>query len=235
MQFSFEPIGHIRSCFKEKFGIPRQPGLARDAVAKLEILPPYNREEAFRGLEVFSHLWIVFVFHQNHAEGWRATVRPPRLGGNRRIGVFASRSGFRPNPVGISAVAFEGIEMDKGRISLLLKGIDLLDGTPVLDVKPYIPYADSFPEAGGGYASDPPSADMQVLFDDQASEACVRREKTSLPGLRRLIVQLLEQDPRPAYRSGNSDTRKFGIRLFDLDVRWEVEGNTIRVTAIVEV
>ena len=151
MRYSFDPIGIVHSPFKEKFGIPRQPGLVPEAKARLEVLPPYDRSEAFCGLEDFSHIWVTFVFHEAICTRWQPTVRPPRLGGNRRIGVFSSRSPFRPNPIGMSVVALEGISNIEGKIELQLAGVDLLDGTPVLDIKPYIPYADSLPDARSGF------------------------------------------------------------------------------------
>lgn len=156
--FQFAPIGVIRSCFRQKFGIPRQPRLVPAARATLELLPSYAQPEAVRGLEGFSHLWLLFVFHGIPAGHWQPTVRPPRLGGNQRMGVFATRSSFRPNPIGLSAVALERIEISAGRVVLHLAGVDVLDGTPVLDIKPYVPYADSIPEAVGGFANEAPGA-----------------------------------------------------------------------------
>ncbi len=144
--FRFAPIGIVRSCFREKFGIPRQPGLAPAARATLELLPPHNQPAAVRGLEDFSHVWLVFVFHGVPASRWQPTVRPPRLGGNRRLGVFATRSPFRPNPIGLSVVALDRIVTGQGRVALHLSGVDVLDGTPVLDIKPYLPYADRVPD-----------------------------------------------------------------------------------------
>jgi tRNA (adenine37-N6)-methyltransferase len=136
---AFTPIGIVHSPFKEKFGVPRQPGIATAARATLELLPPYDREEALEGLSGFSHVWLVFVFHATAAQGWQPSVRPPRLGGNVRVGVFASRSMFRPNPIGLSVVELEGYGREDGRLVLHVKGADLIDGTPVLDIKPYIP------------------------------------------------------------------------------------------------
>jgi tRNA-Thr(GGU) m(6)t(6)A37 methyltransferase TsaA len=160
--FVFNPIGIVRSCFTEKFGIPRQPRLATAARATMEILSPYDQDEAFSGLDAFSHLWLVFVFHGIPKGKWRPTVRPPRLGGNRRTGVFATRSGFRPNAIGISAVVLEGIRRHKGKLMVELSGIDLMDRTPVLDIKPYLPYADIIPEAVGGFAADPPRSSLSL-------------------------------------------------------------------------
>lgn len=167
MSVTFEPIGVIRSCFREKFGIPRQAGLVAEAPATLEIMAPYNRAEAFRGLAEFSHVWIVFLFHDINRDGWRPTVRPPRLGGNKRVGVFATRSGYRPNPIGLSAVALEKITQESGKLRLHLTGGDFLDGTPVLDVKPYVPYADRLPAATGGFAAAPPQRAWMWFFPNR--------------------------------------------------------------------
>lgn len=229
--FTFKPIGTIHSCFPEKFGIPRQPGLVPDATAVLEIHRPYQNHEAFRNLELFSHIWILFVFHRCLRTEWKATVRPPRLGGNRRVGVFASRSGFRPNPIGQSAVELVSIEKSPGRISLRLKAVDLLDGTPVLDVKPYLPYADSLPQARNGFAPGPPPKIMAVRFSDEAAQTCRLLEAQSYPRLERLIADLLALDPRPGYAPG-SGKRSFGMRLWDLNIRFEIHDNHIEVTSI---
>lgn len=229
MPYRFEPIGIIHSCFKEKFGIPRQPGLAPAARATLELLPPCDREEALRGLEGFSHLWLIFVFHATAGQGWSPTVRPPRLGGNERVGVFATRSTFRPNPIGLSVVQLERIEREQGKLLLHLRGADLLDGTPVLDIKPYIPYADAIPTAAAERFAHSPNP-MQVHFSPEADAVC-RREEQRLPGLRALIEQVVAQDPRPAYQ--DRPERLYGMRLYDLDVRWQVQaGQGGLVTAI---
>ena len=264
MNFTFNQIGVIHSCFKEKFGIPRQPGLVPEARAVLELLPPYNRAEAVRGLEDFSHLWVMFVFHADLSEAydsarasarsgsespcgaydsagasarsgsgspcgaWKPTVRPPRLGGNRRLGVFATRSPNRPNPVGLSVVALEKIVCEAGRVELHLQGIDLLDGTPVIDIKPYLPYVDSVPQATGGFAQEAPAAPFEVVFAPQALEAC-----RAVPGLEALVRQLLGRDPRPAYYGKGGGRQSFGMRLLDYDVKWQVEGEDVVVTEIV--
>lgn len=229
MHFAFEPIGIIHSCFKEKFGIPRQPGLVTEARATLELLPPYNREEAVRGLEGFSHLWVVFVFHASMQEKWKPTVRPPRLGGNRRLGVFATRSPVRPNPIGLSVVTLEKIVCEAGRVELRLKGIDLLDGTPVLDIKPYVPYVDSIPDASGGFADEAPAAAFEIGFSPEALHACQAH-----PGLETLIRQVLAQDPRPAYYGKGGGRQSFGMKLADCDVKWEIVDGAVRVTGIVK-
>ncbi len=198
MDYPFQTIGIIRSCFKEKFGTPRQPGLATEARATLELRPPYDRPESLTGLEGFSHLWVVFVFHQALRDGWRPTVRPPRLGGNQRVGVFSSRSPFRPNPIGLSVVALEKVDVDAGVCHLHLRGADLLDGTPVLDIKPYVPYCDALPDATAGFAPAPPVVASAVVFSEVAAAQCATREAAGNPSLRKLIEQLLRLNPRPA-------------------------------------
>ena len=229
--FVFHPIGIVHSCFTEKFGIPRQPRLVPAARATIEILPPYDRDEAFRGLVDFSHVWIVFVFHGIGAKKWQPTVRPPRLGGNTRIGVFASRSGFRPNPIGMSSLTLEGARREHGKLLLDVAGIDMLDQTPVLDIKPYLPYADSIPDANGGYASDPPGPLISIEFSNQGRCASAEAEKT-YPGFTELVVQVLRADPRPAYMENRSDKTEFGLRLYDHNIRWSVRPGTIVVDSI---
>jgi tRNA (adenine37-N6)-methyltransferase len=230
-EFALRPIGFIRSCFTDKFGIPRQPGLVDEAAARLEILPPFLSREAFRGLETFSHVWILFVFHHCLAGGWKPTVRPPRLGGNRRVGVFASRSGFRPNHIGQSAVELISIEKSAGKIALHLRGVDVADGTPVLDIKPYLPYCDSLPHAQSGYAPDPPAVSMTVTFTREAARACRLLESRSYPRLQRLITDLLALDPRPAY-APRVAKQAFGMRLWDLEIKFKTVDDHIIVQSI---
>jgi tRNA-Thr(GGU) m(6)t(6)A37 methyltransferase TsaA len=234
MTYTFEPIAHIRSCFKEKFGIPRQPGLVPEARAFVAIEPAFQRIEAFQALDGFSHIWIVFVFHQCRARSWSPTVRPPRLGGNRKVGVFASRSGFRPNPIGQSVVNLVSFEAARDAFGLHVSGIDLLDGTPVLDIKPYLPYADSIRHARAGYADPLPKATCEVAFSPAATEALVQFENAMRPDLKRLIVRLLAFDPRPAY-IGTNQRRTHGMRLWDLNVKFDVRDNQIIVTKIHQV
>ena len=231
MNFTFEPIGYIRSCFKEKFGVPRQPGLIPYIEARVEVTPAYQRWEAFQELEYFSHIWVLFVFHQCLRSDWKATVRPPRLGGNRRVGVFASRSGFRPNPIGQSVVELISIETQKGSLNLQIKGIDLLDGTPVLDIKPYLPYADSHPQASSGYTKCLPQINKEVQFSPDAAKTCSQLEQGSHPNLRRMITDLLVLDPRPGYAK-NADNRTYGMRLWDLNVKFRLIGNAFLVENI---
>jgi len=221
--YRFEPIGIVRSCFTGTFGIPRQPGLAPAARARLELFAPYARDEAFAGLEGFSHLWLIFVFHACLGAGFKAKVRPPRLGGRRKVGVFASRSPYRPNPIGISAVRNLGTERTGGRLFLLLGGVDLLDETPVLDVKPYVPYADAIGDAGCGFAAAPPGRDWQVRFGERALAQVRAADPDGSRQLASLIAQVLEQDPRPGYMDRYPERTDFGMRLYELEIRWTIE------------
>lgn len=225
--FTFNPVGTIHSCYGEKFGIPRQPGLVKSATATLELLPPCNAPDAVRGLEDFSHLWIVFVFHQSARDAWKATVRPPRLGGNRRVGVFASRSNFRPNLIGLSVVELLGVA---GTV-LKLGGGDFLDGTPVLDIKPYIPYADRIPGATGAFADTAPEPVNRVEFSPEAERAVQALETPERPELRQLVCDMLAFNPRPAYQADDPD-RVFGTRLFDLEVRWRQVDSKVAVLSV---
>jgi tRNA-Thr(GGU) m(6)t(6)A37 methyltransferase TsaA len=230
---SFEPIGVIHSCFKEKFGIPRQAGLVPDASATIVVFPPFNREEAFKELAAFSHIWVVFLFHRNTGDGWSPTVRPPRLGGNKRVGVFASRSPFRPNPIGLSAVKLEEISYKGGELLLHLSGGDFLDGTPVIDIKPYLPYADSLPKAVGGFAGSAPEALRAVAFSEAAEADCLRLSG-AIPRLKALITQILQADPRPAYCHDQSGKTQYGTRIHHLDIKWKYGDHAAIVTAIDE-
>ncbi len=231
MEFSFKPIGIIDSCFKEKFGIPRQPGLATEARAILKVFPPFDQMEAFKGLDAFSHIWIIFVFHSGMRDNWKATVRPPRLGGNRRVGVFSTRSGFRPNPIGLSAVRLEKIVREKKETRLYLGGVDLMDGTPVLDVKPYLPYADAISNARSGFAPSIPETLIRVDFSPEARAFCLEKEQSGYPGLTLLIEQLLKMDPRPAYYASTPQKSHFGMKLYDFNVLWEIAEGAAYVTA----
>jgi tRNA-Thr(GGU) m(6)t(6)A37 methyltransferase TsaA len=222
-------LGIVHSCFKQKFGTPRQPGLVPEAEASIEILPPYDRDEAFRGLESVSHIWVLFIFHQALREQWRPTVRPPRLGGNQRIGVFATRSNFRPNPIGLSLVSLVAIERRDGRLSLEIRGGDLLDGTPVLDIKPYIPYADSVDGAEAGIADVAPPT-LAVEFSETAQRQLHEAAGDRDGRLESLIRSMLSYDPRPAYQS--EEGREYGCRVHDFNVIWTVEHGTVQVRSI---
>ncbi len=230
--YEFQPIGYISSCFKEKFGIPRQPGLIPEAKGSLQILAPFNRPEAFRELADYSHVWLTFVFHASQRSDWKATVRPPRLGGNKRVGVFASRSPFRPNPIGLSVVRLERLDLTPPGVCLYFSGIDLLDGTPVLDIKPYLPYADAIPNAEYGYAPAPPANTQAVEFDAQADTVLASMPAHEADQLKQLIRAVLRQDPRPGYRRGQAEQHRYGMQLLDYDVHWEVREAAISVTQL---
>jgi tRNA-Thr(GGU) m(6)t(6)A37 methyltransferase TsaA len=212
--YSVSPIGFMRSCFKEKFAIPRQPQLAPAARGVLELVAPFDQGDAVQGLEQVSHVWLLFLFHQALEDKPRLKVRPPRLGGNQSMGVFATRATHRPNGIGQSVVKLDKVEAGR----LWLSGIDLLDGTPVLDVKPYVPYADVIADARNGMAAAAPEL-IPVQWGDaalaQAREHGVRLEEPLIE----LIEQCLAQDPRPAYQTPTPE-RRYGAQFWDLDVRW---------------
>lgn len=217
------PIARIHGCFGEKFGVPRQPGLCPSAWAELRFEPEFRRVEAVRGLADFSHLWLIFGFHLTAGEGWSPTVRPPRLGGNRRIGVFASRSTFRPNGLGLSLVRLEEVVVDSADAPLLrLGGIDLVDGTPVFDIKPYLPYAESVPGAIGGYAAEPPER-LEVI-DEGKLAGC--DERTA-----RMIREVLALDPRPAAGRAEAE-RVHGALLAGRQVRFVVDQGRCRILEV---
>lgn len=225
MDFTFPIIGIIRSCFKEKFGIPRQPGLAPLAHAQLELLPPYDDLDALNGLADCSHIWVQFVFHANKRETWKPKVKPPRLGGNKSLGVFATRSPIRPAPIGLSVVKLEGFFERNGKIWLELAGVDLLDGTPVLDIKPYVPYVDCIATAYNNFAATAPAL-IPVEFTATTTEFCRHYQLTSRIDLSTLIHQILQQDPRPQYQTPET-TRSYGMLLLDVNLRWHyrADGN----------
>lgn len=229
--FQFEQIGVIRSPYKEKFAVPRQPGLVKSGGGELHLIAPYNQADAVRGLEDFSHLWVLFIFHQTMEGGWRPTVRPPRLGGNARMGVLATRSTFRPNPVGMSLVELNGIRCQKDQVILELGGLDLVDGTPVVDIKPYLPFAEALPDARASYAQQAPQADMPVYFTDALAAELVHLEKR-YPRLREFIVDVLAQDPRPAYRKEEDAGKAYAVWLLDFNVRWRVTDSGFEVFAL---
>lgn len=224
MMHSVSPVGIVRSCFKEKFAIPRQPHLAPAARGVLELLPPFDQGEAVQGLEQVSHVWLLFLFHQTLEDKPRLKVRPPRLGGNQSVGVFSTRATHRPNGIGQSVVRLERVEPNR----LYLSGIDLLDGTPVLDIKPYVPYADCVPEAHNAMADAAPKS-IPVYWQDQALALAQQHAQRLGEPLVALIEQCLAQDPRPAYQQPEPE-RRYGARFWDLDVHWHYpEPGSIRV------
>lgn len=218
------PIAHIRSDFPEKFGIPRQSGLVEELTATVVFERPYRDISALRGIDGFSHLWLIWEFSEARREGWSPTVRPPRLGGNTRLGVFATRSPFRPNPIGLSCVRLAEVRQDRelGPV-LVVAGADLMDGTPIYDVKPYLPYADCKPDAVGGFASVPKGATLAVN--------CPETLLTAVPADKRAaLLAVLAQDPRPQYQ--DDPDRVYGMSFAGLEVKFRVEGDGLTVTEI---
>ncbi len=218
------PVARVHTDFAGKFGIPRQSGLVPELTAVLEFLPEFRSPEAVRGLEAYTHLWLIWEFSANADKGWSPTVRPPRLGGNKRVGVFASRSPFRPNPLGLSCVRLLEVRMDpaKGPL-LLLGGADLMDGTPVYDVKPYVPYADSHPEASGGFTDEVDWHPLEVDFPGELLERFPADKREALLGV-------LAQDPRPAYQE--DPKRVYGFTFGGWDLRFSVAEGTLRVLEV---
>ena len=218
------PIAYIRSEFPTKFGIPRQSGLVSSLRAMIVFEPMYRNPDALRGIESFSHLWLIWEFSEALRKGWSPTVRPPRLGGNTRIGVFATRSPFRPNPIGLSCVRLEQVCPDsKHGTVLLVSGADLMDGTPIYDIKPYIPYADAHPEAVGGFAQEAPVPTLQVDFPPQLLER-VPEER------RQALISVLALDPRPSYQ--DDPKRVYGMSFADRNIRFTVKGSILTVCAV---
>ncbi len=213
-------IAHIQTDFKDKFGIPRQSGRVPSLLGRIVFEEEFRNPDALRGIEGFSHLWLIFDFSKSHREEWSPTVRPPRLGGNTRIGVFASRSPFRPNPIGLSVVKLERVE--KGE--LIVSGVDLLDGTPIYDIKPYLPFADAIPDAVGGYADGFEDYRLDVEFPEDLL-ATLPADK------QQAAIDCLAQDPRPSYQQ---DERRYSMAFAGYDIRFFVKDDTVFVTEIEE-
>lgn len=220
---SIRPIARIRTDFTDKFGIPRQSGRVPSLTGQIIMEPAYRDPEAFRGITEFSHLWLLFDFSAAHRAEWSPTVRPPRLGGNRRVGVFASRSPFRPNPIGLSCVRLDRLEMTQEGPVLHVSGVDLLDGTPILDIKPYLPYADSIPDAAGSYGEALRGHRLHVEMPPALLE--------QLPADKReAALACLSDDPRPSYQ--NDPERLYSMRFAGYDIHFQVSGETLTVTGI---
>ncbi len=217
-------IAHIYTDFKTKFGLPRQSGLIEEISGKIVFEKQYRDENAFRGLEDFSHIWLLWEFSQSKRENWSPTVRPPLLGGNKRIGVFATRSPFRPNPIGLSCVRLDRVDFtkDEGPV-LYVKGSDLMNGTPIYDIKPYLPYCDSRPDAVGGFTEDLGERRLRV----EISEELLGRVPESK---RRELLQVLGGDPRPSYQS--DPDRVYGFSFADMEVKFKVSDSTLTVVEI---
>ncbi|MEM0909372.1 MAG: tRNA (N6-threonylcarbamoyladenosine(37)-N6)-methyltransferase TrmO [Pseudomonadota bacterium] len=205
------PVGIISTPFKQKFGIPRQPNLAKDAEGQIRFTDTIDVQEACRGIEEFSHLWLVFHFHQHQDRSIAMKVRPPRLGGKQQMGVFASRSSFRPSQLGMSVVKNLGIENGVLKVS----GVDLLDGSPIVDIKPYIAYADVINDAQCGYAHSKPTSEIEVLFDNTVLDKLSMFDVTPS-----LIQQVLSQDPRSAHEKSKNNKKEYKMRLGNADIHW---------------
>ncbi len=221
-----KPIAYIKTDFKEKFGIPRQSGIADKLTSKIIFKPEYRNPDALRGIEGFSHLWLIFDFSLAHKERFNPTVRPPRLGGNERKGVFATRSPFRPNSLGLSCVKLLGLEQSEkdGQI-LIVSGADLLDNTPIYDIKPYIPYADCYPEAVGGFTEDIEYKKLNVIFDDKLLEKIPKEKQQGL-------IDILAEDPRPSYQE---DSDRVYSMLFDkFDIHFKIDKTSLTVVKLDE-
>ena len=217
------PIARIRTDFPEKFGIPRQAGIAAELQGEIVFEPEYRMEEALRGLEDFSHIWLIWGFSENEGHDWSPTVRPPRLGGNKRVGVFASRSPFRPNGLGLSCVRLIALRKDPALgTTLLVAGADMVDGTPVYDIKPYLPYADSIPDAAGGFAPDA-GRRLQVVCPPELL-APLPEEK------RNALLSVLAHDPRPRYQ--NDPEHIYGMAFAGFEVRFRADAETLTVVGV---
>ncbi|MGN0650091.1 MAG: tRNA (N6-threonylcarbamoyladenosine(37)-N6)-methyltransferase TrmO [Oscillospiraceae bacterium] len=216
-------IAHIYNDYAEKFGIPRQSGLVNNVISQIIFTPEYRNPDAIRGIEQFSHLWLIWHFSESLRDEWQPTVRPPRLGGNTRMGVFATRSPFRPNPLGLSVVKLEKIERGttKGDV-LYVTGADLLNGTPIFDIKPYLQYTDSIPEANNGFALAQKKGSLNVEFSPELLERIPKEKQSG-------VIEVLSQDPRPQYQS---DSRMYTMSFAEYQISFTVDGNTLTVVGV---
>lgn len=223
-RYDMSPIAHIRTDLPAKFGVPRQSGLVPELLGEIEFAPEFRQPEAVRGLDEFSHIWLIWTFSANAHNDWAATVRPPRLGGNERVGVFATRSPYRPNPIGLSCVKLDRIELDLVRGPILhVSGIDLMDGTPILDIKPYVPYADSRPDATGGFTDRVSRVALDVSIPPDLADRIPADRRDGL-------LALLEQDVRPGYQ--HDPEREYGLYYAGHNVRFRVDGTALTVFEI---
>ncbi len=237
-EITFKVVARIRSDFHDKFGIPRQSGLLKNLRSTIVFEPEYRNVDALRGLEGFSHLWLLWIFSENVRDSWKPTVRPPRLGGNTRLGVFATRSSFRPNPLAMSCVKIERIDLDgEGAPTITVSGADLMDGTPIVDIKPYLPYTDSVPDALGGFAEAVRFKKLEVVFSSEAQAALDGTDLAfdvahiEFPAEKKAaLVELLSEDPRPAYQ--RSADRIYGIRFAGFEIKFQVQGDHLTVVSI---
>ena len=235
--FAVQPIATISSCYPQRFGVPRQAGLVKSATASVDFVANRDNELAVRDLETFSHLWIIFLFHKQNYTGFKPLVQPPRLGGKKTMGVYATRSPNRQNPIGLSAVQLDSIEFTDSLIKIHIQGGDFLDGTPVLDIKPYLPFADSIEAATAEWAGSAEPA-LTVAWSDAASEQLSQANtEVGVHGLKHLIEETIAQDPRPAHER-NKDGKvgqTWGVRVAHVDVKWQVQDAIAEIVTIVVV
>ena len=217
-------IAHIYTDFPEKFGIPRQSGLVPGLIGRIVFEPRYRSPDAVKGIEAFSYLWLLWKFEGTERSNWSATVKPPRLGGNTHVGVFATRSPFRPNPIGLSSVRFERLELTEEGPVITVSGIDMRSGTPIIDIKPYLPYADCHTDATDGFAAAVKDCNLEVDFPEQLLHQLPAEKQEA-------AVQILSQDPRPHYQE--DPERRYGVSFAGFDIRFQVEGNCLHVCEVV--
>ncbi len=223
-KLEFRIIARIRSDFPEKFGIPRQSGLLGQLKSTIVFEPEFRNADALRGMDGFSHLWLLWIFSENIRDTWSPTVRPPRLGGNKRLGVFATRSSFRPNPIAMSCVKIEEINLSTpDGPQIVVSGADLMDGTPIVDIKPYLPYSDSKPDASGGFAESVRHETLEVEISSEILEKFPEDKRESL-------LEILKEDPRPHYQ--NNPDRLYGLSFADHEIKFKVCDSTLRVISI---
>lgn len=216
-------IAYIKNGYEAKFGIPRQSGLVESVVSAIVFEPEYRDVNTVRGLEEYSHLWLIWQFSENVRDSWSPTVRPPRLGGNKRMGVFATRSPFRPNPIGLSCVELDHIEMGEKGPVIYVKGADLMNGTPILDIKPYLPYADCHPEAESGFAGEVFGHRLEVEAEDEVFH--------QIPEMHReAVLEILAQDPRPGYQ--NDPERIYGMEYAGMEIKFRAEEDKIILISV---
>ena len=230
-----QPIALITSPFTDKFSIPRQPGLAPSVISTVSFVGDFDHAASIEGIQQYSHLWLIFEFNQHRSHQWRERVRPPRLGGNKQLGVFATRSPFRPNNLGMSVVKLVDVVV-KPQVKLVVSGADLLDQTPIVDIKPYVPYVDAIPEASSAFAGDEPnqlevcfSATAEAFIDELTSNAA---KSEHYQNLRQVIIEVLRQDPRPAYHASKQPERHYVSQLYELELNWYVTGQCLTITEI---
>ena len=230
-EFTYKTIATLRGPYKQKFAIPRQPNLVPEAMGELVFEKEFADANGLRALDQFSHLWLIWHFHETSAQGWSPLVHPPRLGGKEKVGVFASRSPFRPNSIGLSVVRNLGSAEVDGKLALRVGGIDIVDETPILDIKPYVTYADSIADAESGFANEQPGSQRTISFSASAMQD-LTASAADYPRLRDFIVAVLQQDPRPAWRVQANDDKQYGMTLYDFNIKWQFSGDKIEVKAI---